>query len=401
MKSPIEGSVSIYSTEQGAGRAVNPYMGIKDTSPMTGHNILLVDDDPQTLMKIGGALLGNGYHIATSCHADFLQFLRLKHFDLMITSTGGTEADMIPGLNAAKEASPETKIIVLGNGGNPKGLLKAFKLGVSGYLVNPPGTKELFSCIDACLQGNDPVLDDRKLKLGISGLNEEILHMLMVMSHDIRGSLVSVGAGLQLLGRGVYGKMDESADRKVAELYNRVKCLAGMAEDFLGKAFAAKEDLVVEREHLDLKQDIIDPVLDELTAEIRDHDIALENCLQDTRECNLPIKANRIWLRTVFRNLFNNAIKYGGDGCTIGIGIEESGPYYRLNVYNSGEPIPEVCRDKLFTKFASLSGKESRSNGSIGLGLYMVKDIIEKHGGEITYEAQRNGSSFVFTLPVN
>jgi signal transduction histidine kinase len=72
-----------------------------------------------------------------------------------------------------------------------------------------------------------------------------------------------------------------------------------------------------------------------------------------------------------------------------------------LNVYNTGKPIPEEYRQGLFEKFTGnrndRNGKE-KADGT-GLGLYLIKKVIQKLGGEIWYEAKEDGSNFVFTLP--
>jgi len=111
------------------------------------------------------------------------------------------------------------------------------------------------------------------------------------------------------------------------------------------------------------------------------------------------IKANRFWLRTVFRNLLKNAIKYGGKGGAIAIGFEDHGSSYKFNVYNSGKPVLEEYRNKIFAKFASFGNNGNGDESGIGLGLYLVKKIIQNHGGDIWYEAQEDGSNFIFTLP--
>jgi len=72
-----------------------------------------------------------------------------------------------------------------------------------------------------------------------------------------------------------------------------------------------------------------------------------------------------------------------------------------LNVYNSGKPIPEEYRHKLFTKFMGNRNCENEKEGvaGTGLGLFLIKKVIQKLGGEIWYEAKENGSNFAFTLP--
>lgn len=230
-------------------------------------------------------------------------------------------------------------------------------------------------------------------------LNQHILHMLMIMSHDIRGPLVSMAATLKLLLRGLYGKMDESVANTLRDLLSRVYQLAGLAEDCLGKANSINGSLRVEREVLDLRQDIIDPVLDELSNDIQKRGILIDNRLGAIPAGSIPVKVNRIWLKAVFRNLFQNAIKYGGTGCSIAFGFEDHGKHYRLNVYNSGVPIPPEHRDLLFTKFGRVPRGDRPEQEGVGLGLYLIREITRKHGGDIWYEAKPDGSDFVFTIP--
>ena len=140
-------------------------------------------------------------------------------------------------------------------------------------------------------------------------------------------------------------------------------------------------------------------VLEELSAEIHDRGITIDNRLGAIPAGSVQVSAHKTWLKIVFRNLFTNAIKYGGRGCTIAFGFEDRASHYRLNVYNSGVPIKEGDRDRLFTKFGRIGAESGGIPGSIGLGLYLVREILRKHGGDIWYEATADGSDFVFTLP--
>ncbi len=239
----------------------------------------------------------------------------------------------------------------------------------------------------------------KESEIRIHVLNENIVNMLMVMSHDIRGPFVSIMATLKLLIRGSYGKIDESVNNTIKDLLSRVSHLQGIAEDCLGKAYTVEGSLKIERQVLDLRQDIIDSVLDELSNKIQEQGVTIDNRLGTIPVGTIPISANKTWLKVVFRNLFMNAIKYCGKGGTIAFGFEDHGSYYRLNVYNSGKPVAEGDQDKLFTRFGRIVTETEGSVKGIGLGLYLVKEIIKKHGGDIWYEAKPDGSDFVFTLP--
>jgi signal transduction histidine kinase len=70
-----------------------------------------------------------------------------------------------------------------------------------------------------------------------------------------------------------------------------------------------------------------------------------------------------------------------------------------MNVFNIGTPIPEEYRSMLFSKFGRIPSKQNQNREGMGLGLYLVKEIIQHHGGCIWYEAMDDGSSFAFILP--
>jgi len=235
----------------------------------------------------------------------------------------------------------------------------------------------------------------------IRTLNEQVMNMLMVVSHDMRSPLISMAATLKLLTKGIYGGVDESVKNTLNDLSGRVARLIGAVEDCIGKTSVLKGSLDSDRQELDLRQDIIDPVLDELSSEIEEHNISIDNRLGAIPAHHIPVRANRVWLKTVLRNLFRNAIKYGGKGCVIAFGCENHNSYYQLNIYNSGQPIPENHRDKLFTKFFRVEHHGEKTEEGMGLGLFLVKEVIRRHGGDIWYEAKEDGSNFVFTLPCN
>jgi len=228
--------------------------------------------------------------------------------------------------------------------------------------------------------------------------NEKILNMQQIMSHDIRGSLLSISATLKLLSRGYYGSIEESVANSLKELLSKTVGLIGLTEEYLIRIFSFNDDFEMDHELLDLKKDIIEPVLEEFILDIKNRHIQIENRI-NAIPSRIFIKGSKIWLKAIFRNLLRNAIKYGDMRGRVAFGLEEYGPFLRLNVYNSGKPISEENRDKLFSKFAHIGINENGNANGMGLGLYLIKRIIQNHGGDIWYEAKEDGSNFVLTLP--
>ena len=229
-------------------------------------------------------------------------------------------------------------------------------------------------------------------------LNENILSMVMILSHDIRGPLVAIASILKLMLRSVYGKLDQSLANTVHDLLSRCIRLSATAEDYLGKAAIVAGSMEMAREVLDLRQDIIDVVLEELAEDITRSSIVIDNRLGAIPAGSIRILANKTWLKSVYRNLFSNAVKYGGKGCTISFGFEQHQSHYRLNVYNSGRPIAEEDRGKIFGRFERIGQSEGPTPDGVGLGLCLCREIILEHGGQIWYEARPDGSNFVFTI---
>ena len=217
-----------------------------------------------------------------------------------------------------------------------------------------------------------------------------VLDMLSIATHDIRSPLIAIGSTIKLLVRGTFGFIDESVKVTLTDLSSRIHNLEKIVSEYLCKS-SLMNVTMPEKEYLDLRQDIIDPILSEFFTEIEENDIKIDNRLGAIPGNRIIIRANANWIRIVYRNLLRNAIRYAVSG-TIAFGFEEKEDHYRLNVYNSGPPVPEEKREKIFEMFESKSGT--------GLGLAISRNLILKHGGDMWYETtEDNHPNFIFTAP--
>lgn len=102
-------------------------------------------------------------------------------------------------------------------------------------------------------------------------------------------------------------------------------------------------------------------------------------------------------LRRAMRNLLENARRYGGEDVEIQVGAAPAG--HEIRVCDRGPGVPEAYRERIFEAFFRLPGHAEREGG-VGLGLSLVRQIAERHGGSIRCEARAGGGScFVLTLP--
>ncbi|MBN2419386.1 MAG: HAMP domain-containing histidine kinase [Deltaproteobacteria bacterium] len=245
--------------------------------------------------------------------------------------------------------------------------------------------------------------------LGFPIKDENRKHFWKAFSHDLRGSMVSMGAALKLIDQGVYGEMDSHAHIEIRKVIDRIRGLIFSLEEFLEMVISeeVKNGKSIPKKPLHAIKDIIQPVLKEIDNEHGEHKYSIHTETALVHDDDAWIMGNQFLLRSALKNLFKNAIKYGDDGrigvdyagCAICVSIKSRGPFLKVNVSNTGKTISIDDQELLFTRFSSLSNESGKKDG-LGIGLCIVKDIVKIHGGDIWYEAlpEGNGSNFIFTI---
>lgn len=370
---------------------------------MTGHKILFINDGQHLCRIICWALEYRGYQVRSAASPEkAIEALVQKNYDLVIAKLTPKDHGRLEVLKRAKKLDPKVKIMVFGADQHLTFPLEAYRIEVDDYLLMPISPAELWRRVSRCLgEVVDLETADSPVAGGISAINGQVSNRLRLGLHDIRGSLVSAGASLKLLIRGHYGETNPQVTKKLQELYDKVKNLTDFAAEFMNEAHWGGGGIEREEQVLDLRQDVIEPVMEELAQEIKSQRITINNRLDSFPAEMIPLKGNQLTLKSVFRNLLNNAIKYGDPGCCILIKLEMHGSECRLHVYNTGKPVPEEYRPLLFSKEMRLARTGKNGHGGLGLGLYLSRDILKNQGGDIWYEPRVDGSNFVVSLPRN
>ncbi len=141
---------------------------------------------------------------------------------------------------------------------------------------------------------------------------------------------------------------------------------------------------------------IINNMLQEIGNSILEHNITIENELPS----HLFIVADVSMIYSIFRNLFDNAIAYAGDGSTIRLQcFRQDEEFYYFSFSDNGAGVPQEHLNRIFERFYRVDKGRSRKLGGTGLGLAIVKNAVTLHGGTISArQAQGGGLEFVFTL---
>lgn len=347
--------------------------------------ILLAGNDETILDVAGKSLEHLGYQVTPVISgAKAIETLRNGEFDLVITQLAMGKPDGIDVLQNAKHIKPDIGVILFTGDPDVGKAVNAFRLGADDYLLKPYSLAEMAARVANCLKEAE-----RRRRKRMD---------MLLLSHDIRSPLVSMLADLKMVRQGHYGALKKNLAVAMDKLFAKCTKLNGVAEEYLSKASLFGGGLQEELQPLNLVEDIIAPVLDELSVDIKENEVVIDNRIVGAESAGrISVGTSKLWLKAIYRNLFRNAIKYGCKGCTLGFDVQKNGCHYRLNVFNTGSVIPEKEREKLFVKFGRLA-ENNHTDGS-GLGLYLAKEIIKKHGGDIWYENDDHNSTFVFTLP--
>lgn len=111
------------------------------------------------------------------------------------------------------------------------------------------------------------------------------------------------------------------------------------------------------------------------------------------------ISANEELLKHVWINLLDNAVKFSPDNGIIGVNISQEWQTLSVSISNNGEPIPDEALGKIFHKF--YQGDESHASAGNGIGLAIVKRVVDLHNGAVFAESRQNLTTFTVKLPIN
>jgi len=223
-------------------------------------------------------------------------------------------------------------------------------------------------------------------------LEELRRNMVVDVAHELRTPLTNVRGYLEAIQDGVV----PASDNTIQLLHKEVFRLIHLVEDLqrLTRADAA-------RGHLALATIAVSEIVDQITAlyapQLIEKRISLGRDLADDVQ---QVIADPDKLLQILSNLVQNACQYTAEGGRVQISAEHIDKQIRISVENSGAAIPEQDLSRLFERFYRADKSRSRDSGGAGIGLAIVKQLVEAHRGEVGLENSADGVRAWFTLPV-
>ncbi len=228
---------------------------------------------------------------------------------------------------------------------------------------------------------------------------DEALHSYQqsigLVAHEFRSPLVTIGGFARILLRSC---TDPKQHEMLHAMVSSVQNLEEIVETFLNTYRIETGNLKVENKEVDVYKDVIAPALADVAHLAVEHQVVIDHNAS-LRAGEIILQTDPGCLKTVYRNLFSNAIRYGGARARVAYGIEDAGGCYRFNVWNSGSGIAQDDLPRLFKRFSRLDLHKKKTKGT-GLGLYNTRGILDALGGRIWVESDgRTYTNFLFTLP--
>ena len=427
-------------------------MALTDTQA----NILIVEDSPTQTKLLRFILEENGYSVNSANNGvKALECVRQRKPNLIITDIVMPEMDGFALCKAIK-SDPDLKsipIMLLTSLSDPQDVIKGLQAGADNFLTKPyedtflisriqyifenyelrkrkssnadieivfEGQKYfinsdrmqivdlLLSTYDNAVQKNNELhkahadlleihrqLEQKNIQLEI--LNQEKNHFLSIAAHDLRNPLTTIYTAADLITEELNDKTSSETKEFLEMIKQSSKFMRSLIEELLDVSVIDSGKLSIHLEPVNLMDLIRNNVALNRVIAGRKQITVEYHCAND-----LPVlQLDRKKIEQVLNNLISNAIKYSFPQSKVEIHSKCVSNNLVISVSDEGQGIPPAEMDKLFKPFSRTSAKATSGESSTGLGLVIVRKIVEAHNGRVWAESQlKKGSTFYISLPV-
>lgn len=356
--------------------------------------VLVVEDEYLVSEMIQGTLEELGYAIVGDATngPEAVRMAQVLQPDVVLMDIRIPEMNGIEATRRIQETCP-TPVVVLTSHETDDLVQEASQVGVGAYLVKPPNARELERAITIAIARFKDMVELRQLNEDLEARNEELDAFTHIVAHDLQNPLTNIIGFAEVLQKHHTNIPADELDDYLATIERIGRKMSDTIEQLL--LLARAYHVEVEMSPLDMGF-IVEEALNRLTYMIKKHQADI--ILPDAWPTALGYGP---WVEEVWLNYLSNAIKYGGDPPRIHLGAEfESDDMICFWVQDDGSGIKEEDQDQLFIPFPQLSRGQSQRSKGHGLGLSIVKRIVDRLGGETKMDSGfQQGSRFMFTLP--
>lgn len=369
-------------------------------------SILVIDDEAGIREGCRRALTPLGYDVDVApTGATGLRKLREGAFDLVLLDLMMPGMSGIEALDHIHEIDPDIVVIIITGYATVEAAVKTIKKGAYDFISKPFTSDDLILVVNQGLEHRRLTLETRRLRTieeeakGLARAKQELEKLdamksrfMLTVAHELRAPLGAIQGYLGLVLDGYAGEdeqeMLQSAHQRCGELLDVIHDLLILAQ-MKERATDVKKTTVS-------VADVLEEVVSLLKAQAEQKDVTFRLEISSRPE----MLANRENLKQLWTNLISNAVKYTPAGGTVVASVDERDGHVVGTVSDTGMGIPADDMPRIFDEFYRTKGAKEIDPHGTGLGLPIVKAIIETYGGTIDVDSRPGeGTTFTFSLP--
>lgn len=360
---------------------------------MEQSKILIIDDEKAICAVCAQILSAEQYLVATS-HDGASGLAKIDEFhpdvvfvDLKMPGIGGIEV-----LDIIRNKDPLIVSVVITGFATIESAVESMKVGAYDFLPKPFTPDQLRLITRRALEKRTSVLESERLRQEKEAMRQNFISMV---SHELRTPLVAVAQYLEVLQRGFAGSVSAEQSRIIGRMKIRLTELLNLIDRWL--KLSRLEEIKLKE---GFREFPLCAVIKEATDMVRDFaqekgvTISLETACEDT-----VVVGDREMIKEVFVNLINNGVKYNRESGKVAIQVRDLGELLYIDVIDTGIGIPEKDLIHVGEEFFRVKREGSAAAGT-GIGLAIVKKILDLHEGKLEISSQMDqGSAFRVHLP--
>ena len=355
--------------------------------------ILIVDDIARNLQVLGSILSENGFGVSVASSGQgALDAIQEQKPDVMLLDIQMPDMDGFEVCRRLKE-DPKTRhipVIFLTARTETDDIVRGFESGAVDYITKPFISQELLARVRTHLH---LVRQNKRLV----DLNKEKDEFLGIAAHDLRNPLSKI----QFIAEKMSYKADSFTPDLIkeasADIAHTVTGMMELVSNLLDVNAIEQGHLRTELNPIEMEH-IIEHIVRDYEARANKKNITLRY----EAETPLPlVMADEVAIVQIFDNLLSNAIKYSPFGKPITVRVRKDGNAAALEVEDAGPGISDDDQKKMFQKFARLTAQPTGGEHTIGLGLSIVKKLVDSiHATIAVRSALGQGTTFIVRVPL-
>jgi PAS domain S-box-containing protein len=241
------------------------------------------------------------------------------------------------------------------------------------------------------------ITDRKRAEAALRESDRRKTEFLAVLSHELRNPLAPIRNGIHLLEHAAAGS--DQARHATEVIRRQAEHLTRLVDDLLDVTRISRGKIELQRRNLDLRE-VASKAADDLRSSFEQSRVELR---VEGPAGPVWVEADRTRVAQVVGNLLQNAMKFTPAGRTVTVSIAASGGCAELRVRDDGVGMEPTQVERMFEPFAQGDQTLARTHGGLGLGLALVKSLVELHGGSVQAHSDGvgRGSEFVVKLPLS